>query len=349
MGFLDRFRRQAPETRTEPRIEFLGEQDGPPERELKASIIEELTGVPAVARAYLARVGYQPQGKAGVALCLAGVKRDDAALVKRIGERFGAIFGQAAALDILFLTPEQEADVARVCAAFYPPDMSAHDNVDEVVGAATHVESCGQCGHALGDHLLHPQVYPYPTDGWMSCPVKGCRCRNTWSVEEHARPVFEAYREEFFTRVAEGGPLPEGVGMELWYYRLRDEQWRDHDERAKGQPNWLRELDALYLFGTLGTEAILRGNGAVWVRIDDGWEDEVSGVNDWRPAEESERRASLVIASKRMPDVRSLLPGRPTDAIDCARCSGTGWFLEKVVCPDCDGLGWLAALDGPTE
>jgi hypothetical protein len=50
----------------------------------------------------------------------------------------------------------------------------------------------------------------------------------------------------------------------------------------------------------------------------------------------------LVIASERIPELRSLLPPRPTDAIDCARCSGSGWFLGGVVCPDCDGLGWIA-------
>jgi hypothetical protein len=74
MGLFDRFRRRAAEARTEPRVEFLGEQDGPPERKLKASIVEELTGVPAISRAYLARVGYQPQGRPAVALCLAAAK-----------------------------------------------------------------------------------------------------------------------------------------------------------------------------------------------------------------------------------------------------------------------------------
>ena len=349
MGFLDRFRRRTPEVRTEPRIEFLAEQDGPPERELKASLIEELRGASAISRAYLARVGYQPVGRAGVALCLAGARRDDPALVKRIGERFAAIFGQGNVLDIVFLSAEQEAEVARVCGAFYPPDRQAQASVAETGGAATSAESCRQCGHPMDDHRLHPQVYPYPTDGWMSCPVEGCRCRNTWSVDEHARPIFEASRAEFFAKVAQGGPLPEGIGMPLWYYQLRDQQWREHDERAKGQPNWLRDLDALYLFGTIGTEAILRGNGAVWVRTDDGWEDPVSGVNEWRPAEEGERRASLVIASKRMPEVRSLLPSRPMNVMDCARCSATGWFLDKVICPDCDGLGWIATAAPSTE
>jgi SseB protein C-terminal domain len=119
MAFLDRFRRRRPEVRTEPRIEFLGEQDGPPERLLKASLAEELARVPRISAAYLARVGYQPQGQPGVALCIAG-QRDDPALVDRLGQRFGAIFGSRAALDILFLTAEQEVEVRRVCTAFYP-------------------------------------------------------------------------------------------------------------------------------------------------------------------------------------------------------------------------------------
>ena len=216
-------------------------------------------------------------------------------------------------------------------------------SVAKVSGPAALTEACPQCGHVWGNHLMHPAVYPYPTDGWITCPVQGCACRNTWSVEEHARPMFEASRKEFFAKVAAGGPLPEGVGMDLWYYRLRDQQWRTHDERGSDGSGWLRELDALYLFGTIGTEAILRGNGEVWVRPDEHWDDPGAPDPGWRPADEHERTASLVIASERMPDVRSLLPTRPPNAINCSRCSGSGWFIGKVVCPDCDGLGWIAA------
>lgn len=113
--------------------------------------------------------------------------------------------------------------------------------VAKVSGPAASAEVCSQCGHGWGDHLMHPAVYPYPTDGWITCPLQACTCRNTWSVEEHARPVFEARRKEFSRKSPADGS------------------------------NWLRELDALYLFGTIGTEAILRGNGEVWVRPDEHW------------------------------------------------------------------------------
>jgi hypothetical protein len=190
---------------------------------------------------------------------------------------------------------------------------------------------------------MHPAVYPYPTDGWITCPVQACTCRSSWSVEDDARPLFEASRREFFVKVAQGGPLPEGIGMDLWYYQLREQQWRAHEERDPDRSSWLRELDALYLFGTIGIEAILRGDSEVWVLSDEHWDDPAAPDPRWRPADEHERTASLVIASERMPELRSLLPSRPTNATSCSRCSGTGWLDGKVICPDCDGLGWIPA------
>lgn len=109
----------------------------------------------------------------------------------------------------------------------------------------------------------------------------------------------------------------------------------------------MRDLDALYLGGTIGTEAILRGNGAVWLRTDDAWEDPTA-ANEWYPAHEHDRWAFLVMASDRIPELRSLLPSRTTNASSCAQCAGTGW-VQGIICPDCCGLGWLAALEGPTE
>jgi hypothetical protein len=155
--------------------------------------------------------------------------------------------------------------------------------------------------------------------------------------------MFEASREEFFKKVTEGGPLPEGVGMDLWYYRLRDRQWREYDKRQFEDSGWLRDLDALYLFGTIGTEAILRGNGEVWVRPDEHWDNPNATKPEWRPADKHERNASLVIAGARMPELRSLLPIRPSNAFDCMRCSCSGEIWGGVICPDCDGLGWISA------
>lgn len=62
---------------------------------------------------------------------------------------------------------------------------------------------CAQCGHPSGPHLLHAEL-PYPTDGWMTCPVPGCECYSTWSVDEASRPALERYRAEHFRRLAEG-------------------------------------------------------------------------------------------------------------------------------------------------
>jgi hypothetical protein len=132
--------------------------------------------------------------------------------------------------------------------------------------------------------------------------------------------------------------------MEQWYHRLRDQQWREHDARAKGGENWLRALDALYLGGTIGTEAILRGNGEVWIRTEEPWVDSKTGTNEWRPADEGQRSAFLVMASDRIPQLLSLLPSRPGDANDCARCGGGRWLGGQIICPDCNGLGWIHPL-----
>ena len=131
--------------------------------------------------------------------------------------------------------------------------------------------------------------------------------------------------------------------MDAWYYRLREQQWRAQESDQPERAGSLRALDALYLFGTIGIEAILRADGQVWVLPDDHWDDPTAPVPEWRPADERERTSALVIASKRMPELRQLLPERPSNATECPRCSGTGYFVEGIVCPDCGALGWLRA------
>jgi len=113
------FRSRAPEERSEPRIEFLGEQDGPPERVLKSALTTVLARPRHSVRAYLARVDFQPNTTPTVALCLAGFQQHDAALLRGVHEAFSMMFGTGAALDIIFVTAEQEADLRRVCASFY--------------------------------------------------------------------------------------------------------------------------------------------------------------------------------------------------------------------------------------
>jgi hypothetical protein len=120
MGLRDLFRRNTPEARLEPRIEFLGEQDGPAERELKTALTTEFARPTHVVRAYLARVGYQPEARPGVALCVRLSGGDEKEVARRIGVCFAALFATGVPLDILFISAEQEADLERVCPAFYP-------------------------------------------------------------------------------------------------------------------------------------------------------------------------------------------------------------------------------------
>src|SRR5262245_11999909 len=96
-------------------VSFVGEQDGEPERLLKNALIAELRNVAELKRAYLARVEYADGPH--VALCL--VAPEDPVTVERVGARFSEIFGRREHLDILFLTPGQEAKLQLVCTPFH--------------------------------------------------------------------------------------------------------------------------------------------------------------------------------------------------------------------------------------
>jgi len=118
MGFLDTWSRRAA-LRREGKVEFLGEQSGKVEDPLKHELILEFLARPDVQRAYLARVSFPPQTESSDALCVVSSRPDDRSLVMRVGEILRRRVGNDTALDILFLTAEQESEVARVCAPFY--------------------------------------------------------------------------------------------------------------------------------------------------------------------------------------------------------------------------------------
>ena len=105
-----------PEERREPVIRFVGEQDGPPERQLKETLSTVFRGRD-VARAYLARVTYEDPSNPAVALCISGP--DDPELVKLIQECFVQLFNRSVFLDIMFLSDVQEAEARTVCRPFY--------------------------------------------------------------------------------------------------------------------------------------------------------------------------------------------------------------------------------------
>jgi hypothetical protein len=117
LSILSSSRTRAPEKRSEPTLRFLCEQDGAPERELKAELHEVLRSHSAVIRAYLARVDYGNPSAYEVALCISSPK--DETLVKQVSQVFARRFGQGAHLDIIFLTSNTEAEVKKVCRAFY--------------------------------------------------------------------------------------------------------------------------------------------------------------------------------------------------------------------------------------
>jgi hypothetical protein len=110
---------RSPSKRNEPRVEFLGEQDGLPERALKAALQSELAQFTEVKWAYLARVGFAPNAQPGVALCLAPLTSNDSAIAQHVGKVFASQFSRDAHLDVIFVSPEQEADLRRVCKPFY--------------------------------------------------------------------------------------------------------------------------------------------------------------------------------------------------------------------------------------
>jgi hypothetical protein len=53
------------------------------------------------------------------------------------------------------------------------------------------------------------------------------------------------------------------------------------------------------------------------------------------------RLAAPVAAVERFPELRQLLPTRPSGSLDCSVCAGTGRLLGAR-CGSCIGLGWPA-------
>lgn len=117
MGFRGLFRGSRSSSRHEVRMEFLGEHAGPAEMELKDLLGHALARCPTVSRAYLARVGVQPAATPSVAFCLAA--QEDTHVLQLIHEQFRTLFAADAFVDILSMSPEQEAEVACVCSPFY--------------------------------------------------------------------------------------------------------------------------------------------------------------------------------------------------------------------------------------
>jgi len=110
-------RRKPPQRLTQPSVEFVGEQDGPPERELKGALCLAFKARPDVARAYLCRVRYDRAGTHAVALALSAP--EDPGLADQVGQVFWQMFGRGVPLDIMFVESDVEMRLAKVCSPFY--------------------------------------------------------------------------------------------------------------------------------------------------------------------------------------------------------------------------------------
>ena len=104
---------------TQFEIQFVGEQDGPVEREIKARWRSIFEATPLVRCAYLAVATYDQAATFQPVLCVAHARGQDVALVDTLSEPFREQFHRSQALDILFLRQEQEEQLRKVCRSFY--------------------------------------------------------------------------------------------------------------------------------------------------------------------------------------------------------------------------------------
>lgn len=115
-----------PEQFRAKRLKFIGEQDGPPERTLKARLIELFEREGGVRRAYLARITFEGTDAHSVALCLyAGsaerilMEKAERDLVEKIGGIFASIFVRQEHIDIMFANNTQVAELDQCCRPFF--------------------------------------------------------------------------------------------------------------------------------------------------------------------------------------------------------------------------------------
>jgi hypothetical protein len=108
-------------------VAFVCEQDGPPERQLKAGLTDLFARHPSVRRAYLAIVHYPGSSARHVALCVQSADGEDQTLAAEIGTVFRSLFGSHEHLDTIFLNASQDAQIARVCNPFFVATPADND------------------------------------------------------------------------------------------------------------------------------------------------------------------------------------------------------------------------------
>jgi hypothetical protein len=129
-----------------------------------------------------------------------------------------------------------------------------------------------------------------------------------------------------------------------WFTELQRAQLAALDAINPAPAKLVRAHDAVYLYGTIGSEAVLLRDGEVRLWWSENWP--ASEEYSERLAAPRERTASIALGARKYPQLLELLPTRPIDAPACATCGGAGFVGggDGIVCPTCDGLGSVPAV-----
>lgn len=109
---------RSPEEFTVGSIRFLGEQDGVPERELKARLCNAFAQMNIRCRAYLVRADYGAPDTFNVALCVRTELTESTAVKVTVNRAFSEMFRTEEHLDLVFLSDDQEREVQAVARPF---------------------------------------------------------------------------------------------------------------------------------------------------------------------------------------------------------------------------------------
>jgi hypothetical protein len=102
-----------------PTFSFLGEQDGPVERTIKAQWLPILSARAEIRRAFLVRASYEGSKDVHVVLALCSKGGPDLSLIEALRVPYAAVFHRDCPLDMVFANSAQESQIERVCPPFY--------------------------------------------------------------------------------------------------------------------------------------------------------------------------------------------------------------------------------------
>jgi hypothetical protein len=101
------------------RVQFIAEQDGAPERDLKKSFVTLFEHHASIQKAYLVRVTYDEAPETVVALCVLATAPKEMELMDTIRKAFVQLFRRGEHLDMMFVPASDVPRLERVCSPFY--------------------------------------------------------------------------------------------------------------------------------------------------------------------------------------------------------------------------------------